>query len=141
MITRISHYSIYVLDQDQAYDFYINKLGFEVVTDATMDNGFRWLTVRPKDQPDIEIVLMPVKAGPMYDEDTAEKLRDLIKKGKIGSGVFETNDCRATYLELKSKGVEFMSEPKEQFYGVEALFKDNSGNWFSLTEHPKSERK
>jgi catechol 2,3-dioxygenase-like lactoylglutathione lyase family enzyme len=137
MITRLSHYSIYVLDQDQAYDFYINKLGFEVVTDAKMDNGFRWLTVRPKDQPDIEIVLMPVKEGFMFDKDSAEQLRDLIKKGKLGSGVFETNDCRATYTELKSKGVEFMSEPKEQFYGIEALFKDNSGNWFSLSEHPK----
>jgi catechol 2,3-dioxygenase-like lactoylglutathione lyase family enzyme len=137
MITRLSHYSIYVLDQDQAYDFYINKLGFEVVTDAKMDNGFRWLTVRPKDQLDIEIVLMPVKEGFMFDKDSAEQLRDLIKKGKLGSGVFETNDCRATYTELKAKGVEFMSEPKEQFYGIEALFKDNSGNWFSLSEHPK----
>jgi catechol 2,3-dioxygenase-like lactoylglutathione lyase family enzyme len=138
MITRLSHYSIYVLDQDQAHDFYVNKLGFEVVTDATMDNGFRWLTVRPKGQKDIEIVLMPVKAGQMYDEKTAAQLRDLIKNGKLGSGVFETNDCRATYAELKAKGVEFMSEPKEQFYGTEALFKDNSGNWFSLTEHPKT---
>lgn len=137
MITRLSHYSIYVLDQDQAYDFYVNKLGFEVVTDATMDNGFRWLTVRPKQQQNTEIVLMPVRAGQMFDEQTAEQMRDLIRKGKLGSGVFETNDCRATYAELKAKGVEFMSEPKEQFYGVEALFKDNSGNWFSLTEHPK----
>jgi len=137
MITRLSHYSIYVLDQDQAYDFYVNKLGFEVVTEATMDNGFRWLTVRPKQQQNTEIVLMPVRAGQMFDEQTAEQMRDLIRKGKLGSGVFETNDCRATYAELKAKGVEFMSEPKEQFYGVEALFKDNSGNWFSLTEHPK----
>ncbi|MBT1698647.1 VOC family protein [Fulvivirgaceae bacterium PWU4] len=137
MITRLSHYSIYVLDQDQAYDFYVNKLGFEVVTDATMDNGFRWLTVKPKQQQNTEIVLMPVRAGQMFDEQTAEQMRDLIRKGKLGSGVFETNDCRATYAELKAKGVEFMSEPKEQFYGVEALFKDNSGNWFSLTEHPK----
>jgi catechol 2,3-dioxygenase-like lactoylglutathione lyase family enzyme len=137
MITRLSHYSIYVLDQDQAYDFYVNKLGFEVVTDATMDNGFRWLTVRPKEQKNTEIVLMPVKAGHMYDEQTAAQLRDLIRKGKLGSGVFETNDCRATYEELKAKGVEFMSEPKEEFYGIEALFKDNSGNWFSLTEHPQ----
>jgi catechol 2,3-dioxygenase-like lactoylglutathione lyase family enzyme len=134
MITRLSHYSIYVLDQDQAYDFYVNILGFEVVTDATMDNGFRWLTVRPKDQKDIEIVLMPVKAGPMYDEATANKLRDLIQQGKLGGGVFETNDCRATYAELKAKGVQFMKEPKEEFYGIEALFKDNSGNWFSLSE-------
>jgi len=137
MITRLSHYSIYVLDQDQAYDFYVNKLGFEVVTDATMDNGFRWLTVRPKDQKDTEIVLMPVKAGHMFDEQTAAQMRDLIQKGKLGAGVFETNDCRATYEELKAKGVEFKSEPKEQFYGTEALFKDNSGNWFSLTSHAK----
>ncbi len=137
MITRISHYTIYVLDQDAAYDFYVNKLGFEVATDATMDSGFRWLTVRPKEQKDIEIVLMLVKAGPMYDEKTAAQLIELIKSGKLGSGVFETNDCRATYEELKAKGVEFMSEPKEQFYGTEALFKDNSGNWFSLSSHPK----
>ena len=137
MITKLSHYTIYVLDQDEAYDFYINKLGFEVATDAKMDNGFRWLTVRPKDQPDIEIVLMAVSEGSMFDKESTEKLRDLIKKGKLGSGVFETNDCRATYTELKAKGVEFMSEPKEQFYGTEALFKDNSGNWFSLSEHPK----
>jgi catechol 2,3-dioxygenase-like lactoylglutathione lyase family enzyme len=136
MITRLSHYTIYVLDQDLAYDFYINKLGFEVATDATMDSGFRWLTVRPKEQKDIEIVLMPVKAGSMFDEATATKLRDLIQQGKMGAGVFETNDCRATYAELKAKGVEFMKEPKEEFYGVEALFKDNSGNWFSLSEHP-----
>ncbi|HEY0743342.1 MAG TPA: VOC family protein [Chryseosolibacter sp.] len=137
MITRLSHYTIYVLDQDQAYDFYVNKLGFEVATDATMDSGFRWLTVRPIDQKDIEIVLMLVKPGPMYDDKTAAQLRELIQKGKLGSGVFETNDCRATYAELKAKGVEFMSEPKEQFYGIEALFKDNSGNWFSLSEKPK----
>jgi catechol 2,3-dioxygenase-like lactoylglutathione lyase family enzyme len=140
MITRLSHYTIYVLDQDEAYDFYVKKLGFEVVTDATMDSGFRWLTVRPKDQKDSEIVLMPVKAGFMFDEETAEQLRSLIKKGKLGSGVFETNDCRATYAELKAKGVEFTSEPKEQFYGIEALFKDNSGNWFSLGEHPKEKK-
>ena len=141
MITRLSHYTIYVLDQDEAYEFYVKKLGFEVVTDAKMDSGFRWLTVRPRDQKDSEIVLMPVKAGFMFDEETAEQLRSLIKKGKLGAGVFETNDCRATYAELKAKGVEFMSEPKEQFYGVEALFKDNSGNWFSLGEHPKDEKK
>jgi catechol 2,3-dioxygenase-like lactoylglutathione lyase family enzyme len=138
MITRLSHYSIYVLDQDQAYDFYVNKLGFEVVTDAKMDNGFRWLTVRPKEQPDCEIILMPVRAGGgMFDEQTASQLRDLIQKGKLGAGVFETNDCRATYTELKAKGVEFMAEPEEKFYGIEALFKDNSGNWFSLSEKPK----
>lgn len=134
MITKLSHYSIYVLDQDQAYDFYVNKLGFVVVTDAKMDNGFRWLTVRPKEQDDTEIILMPVKEGFMFDKESAQQLRDLIQKGKLGSGVFQTNDCHATYTELKAKGVEFKSEPKEQFYGIEAIFRDNSGNWFSLTQ-------
>lgn len=134
MITKLSHYSIYVLDQDQAYDFYVNKLGFVVVTDAKMDNGFRWLTVRPKEQDDTEIILMPVKEGFMFDKESAQQLQDLIQKGKLGSGVFQTNDCRATYTELKAKGVEFKSEPKEQFYGIEAIFRDNSGNWFSLTQ-------
>ncbi|NJM26342.1 MAG: VOC family protein [Bacteroidia bacterium] len=136
MITKMSHFTIYVLDQDQAYDFYVNKLGFEVGTDAKMDNGFRWLTVRPKGT-DQEIILMAVNPGQMFDEETSNQIKALIRKGKMGSGVFETNDCKATYAELKAKGVEFMQEPKEQFYGIEALFKDNSGNWFSLSEHPK----
>lgn len=137
MITRLTHHTIYVLDQDQAYDFYVNKLGFEVVADVTIDGGFRWLTVRPKAQKDIEIVLMPVRPGAMFDEVSAGKLRELIEQGKIGSGVFETNDIHATYTELKAKGVQFTKEPKQEFYGIEALFKDNSGNWFSLTQHPE----
>jgi catechol 2,3-dioxygenase-like lactoylglutathione lyase family enzyme len=137
MITKLSHATIYVLNHDEAKDFYVNKLGMEVRTDAKMDNGFRWLTVGPKDQPDMEIVLMEIKAGQLWDEATAETMRSLVKKGSLGSGVFEASDCRATYEELKTKGVEFISPPKEQFYGVEALFKDNSGNWFSMTEQKK----
>jgi catechol 2,3-dioxygenase-like lactoylglutathione lyase family enzyme len=134
MIQKLSHATIYVLDQDSAYDFYVNKLGMEVRTDARMDNGFRWLTVGPKGQPDLEIVLMPVQAGPMMDEERAAQLRQLIEAGAFGVGVLETPDVRQAYEELKAKGVEFLREPAEQFYGIEALVKDDSGNWFSLTQ-------
>src|SRR5256885_2219046 len=111
MIQRLSHITIYVLDQDAAYDFYVNKLGFEVHTDSTMDNGFRWLTVNPKGQPDLEIALMPTTPGPMMDQETSDMLRTLIGKGVIGHGVLETADIQKTYGELKAKGVEFSSPP------------------------------
>ena len=137
MIQRFSHISIYVLDQNAAYDFYVNKLGFEVHTDATMDGGFRWLTVNPKGQPDLEIALMPTAPGPKMDQQTSDMLRALISKGTIGSGVLETADIQKTYEELKAKGIEFVKPPTKEFYGIEALFKDGCGNWFSLTEHPK----
>ncbi len=133
MIQRLSHVTIYVLDQEAAKDFYVNKLGFELKTDATMDNGFRWLTVAPKGQPDLEIVLMPT-TNPKWDAETTEALRTLVRKGVLGAGVLETANCKKTYEELKAKGVEFMQSPVERFYGIEALLKDNSGNWFSMTE-------
>ena len=134
MIQRFSHITIYVLDQQEAYDFYVNKLGFDVHTDATMDGGFRWLTVCPKGQPDLEIALMPTVPGPKMDQETSDLLRGLIKKGVLGAGVMETADIHKTYEELKGKGVEFSQPPVERFYGIEALFKDNSGNWFSLSQ-------
>jgi catechol 2,3-dioxygenase-like lactoylglutathione lyase family enzyme len=132
MIQRLSHITIWVLDQEGAYDFYVNKLGFDVHTDAKMDNGCRWLTVTPKGQPDLEIALLPVEPGPMLDPESCDALRTLVKNGKLGAGVFATADCQKTYEELKAKGVEFSQPPTERFYGVEALMKDNSGNWFSL---------
>jgi catechol 2,3-dioxygenase-like lactoylglutathione lyase family enzyme len=134
MISSLSHISIYVLNQDEAIDFYTNKLGFEIRTDHTMEGGFRWITVGPKEQKGLEIVLMPVQAGFHLDEETASTVRSLIKKGVFGAGVFETKDCRKTYEEYKARGVEFMSPPEERFYGIEAIFKDNSGNWFSMTQ-------
>jgi catechol 2,3-dioxygenase-like lactoylglutathione lyase family enzyme len=135
MIQRMSHTTIWVTDQDVALDFYVNKLGFEVRTDVTMDGGFRWLTVGPKGQPDLEIVLMLVKPGAQWDDETTELVRKLLAKGALGAGAFETPDCRKTYEELKGRGVEFMSEPEEKFYGVEAILKDPFGNWFSMTQH------
>ncbi len=132
MITRLNHATIYVLDQDSAHNFYVNKLGFKVHTDAPMGPGMRWLTVCPPEQPDIEIILMPIAEGMMFTKETAATMKELVKKGTFGFGVFECKDIYATYEELKAKGVEFTKEPKEEFYGVEALFKDDSGNWFSL---------
>jgi len=144
MIQRMSHSAIFVLDQDVAKDFYVNKLGFEVKMDESMPNGFRWLTVNPKGQPDLEIILMKVAPSPteyengqkIQQKDVAT-IAELMKKGAFGAGVFETADCRKTYEELKAKGVEFLSPPKEQFYGVEAVFRDPFGNWFSMTQ-PKN---
>lgn len=135
MVTKLSHATILVLDQNIAYDFYVNKLGFEVRTDATMDNGFRWLTVGPKTQPDLEIVLMKVMASPMLSEEHAKMIQELVSAGALGAGVFECDDCDATYAELVAKGVEFKSEPTQQFYGKEAIMKDPFGNWFSMTSH------
>jgi hypothetical protein len=97
----------------------------------------RWLTVGPKGQPDIELVLMPVSATPMMDEVTAAVMRGLVEKGALGSGVFETDDCRRTYEELTAKGVEFLGEPQVRPYGIEAMLEDDSGNWFSLVERPR----
>ena len=132
MITKLNHVSIFVLDQDSAFDFYVNKLGFKVHTDASMGPGKRWLTVTPPEQPELEITLMLVDDGMMFNKDSAEKMRELVRSGTFGFGVFECEDLRATYEELKAKGVEFTKPPTEEFYGYEALFKDDSGNWFSL---------
>jgi len=132
MISKMSHVSIYVLNQDSAYDFYVNKLGFKVHTDAPMGEGARWLTVTPPDQPALEITLMPISEGMMFTKESAATMKQLVQNGTFGFGVFECNDIFATYEELKAKGVKFVKEPKKEFYGIEALFKDDSGNWFSL---------
>lgn len=133
MIQRLSHCSVYVLDQDAAKQFYTEKLGFEVRTDARL-GSFRWLTVSPKGQTNFELVLMALNPGPMMDAETVATLRGLVEKGTFGGGVLETADCRKTYDELKAKGVAFLNEPQERPYGIEAVLRDDSGNWFSLTQ-------
>ncbi len=139
MIKRMSHACFYVLDQDAAKEFYTEKLGFEVRTDITMGaefesagSGLRWLTVAPPDQPDVEIILADCSMG--HDPDTTEELRRLVAKGAMGTGVMATDDCQKTYEELSARGVVFLQEPTQRPYGTEAVFRDDSGNWFSLTQ-------
>jgi catechol 2,3-dioxygenase-like lactoylglutathione lyase family enzyme len=133
MITKMTHASVLVLNQDSAEDFYINKLGFKKITDVPMGADGRWLTVAPPQQPGFEIVLSPVTRG-MYSAETAAALTELVQKGTFGVAVFTCDDIFATYEELKAKGVEFTKVPTKEFYGTEAIFKDDSGNWFSLAQ-------
>jgi hypothetical protein len=92
MIQRLSHATLYVLDQDLALDFYVNKLGFEVRMDGKMDNGFRWVTISAKGQPDLQIILMKVD-GPNMQPEAAKMIRALLTQGKINGGVLQTSDC------------------------------------------------
>jgi catechol 2,3-dioxygenase-like lactoylglutathione lyase family enzyme len=133
MISNLSILTLWVLDQEEALAFYTGKLGFDVHTDARMGE-FRWLTVTPPDQPDLEIALMEPKGGPGMDGEAAEQIRSLVAKGHMAIGVLGTKDCRRTYEELSARGVEFTQEPNETFYGVDAAFRDNSGNLWRLTQ-------
>jgi catechol 2,3-dioxygenase-like lactoylglutathione lyase family enzyme len=136
MLQKLSHVTVWVLDQDRAEAFYTGKLGFEIRSDHRF-GGFRWLTVGPKGQKDMELVLLPVAPGPMLDEAGAAALRDLVKKGALCVGILETDDCKATYEELKAKGVVFHSAPAERPYGIEAVMRDDSGNYFSVVQRPR----
>jgi catechol 2,3-dioxygenase-like lactoylglutathione lyase family enzyme len=137
MITKVNHASIFVLDQNSAYDFYVNKLGFKVNTDADMGPKGRWLTVNPPEQPDLEITLMGIDDKMMFTSEAAETMRELVKAGTFGFCVFECDDLMATYEELSAKGVKFKKEPTKEFYGFNAIIEDDSGNWFSLGEKEK----
>ncbi len=137
MITKISHMTLFVRDQKKAYDIYVGKLGFKVNTDATMDNGMRWLTVTPPGQPDIEIILAE-PCSPMIHDNLIPHYRAILEADAMGAGVWECDDCQKTYEELKAKGIEFTKTPKKEFYGTEALFKDGCGNWFSLTQRDRA---
>jgi catechol 2,3-dioxygenase-like lactoylglutathione lyase family enzyme len=136
VIKRQSHSTIFVTDQQEALEFYRDKLGFEVRTDMPMtDEGdIRWLTLSPRGQPDLEIILAPLTPGPMFDAEQAEQIKGLVQNGALGIGVFQTDDINGDYERLNKQGVEFVSPPEEKFYGIEAIVKDNSGNWFSLTQ-------
>src|ERR1700752_1986926 len=117
MFKRITHTFIHVLDQDEALDFYVGKLGMVVHTDPDL-GVMRWLTVTLPDQSDLQLALM-VPGPPVHDDATAAQIRELVTKGAAGGGViFETDDCRATYEKLRGAGVEFTQEPIERFYGT-----------------------
>lgn len=132
MITGISIVSVWVLDQDAAKDFYTTRMGFELTNDIQLENGMRWLTVRPAGSTQ-ELLLMDPSHS-MLDSETAEQLRALIAKGALTPGVMATNDCFADYQALAGRGVTFTQEPADRPYGVEAVLRDDSGNWYSFTQ-------
>jgi len=132
MISNISLVTVYCLDQDKARDFYVSILGFEARTDITMGDDFRWVTVGHPTQPELEVTLMT--PGPPLDDDAAAFVRRQLKKGQMGGLGLRVDDCRKTYAELSAKGVTFLQEPAERPYGVEAVMRDNTGNWLVLVE-------
>lgn len=133
MIKKLTHTTLYVADQDRAKDFYVNKLGFECRDDAKMGD-FRWLTVGPKTQPDLRIILMAFGSGPPHAKDHAEAQRALAAAGMLGGGVFNTDDLERDYTVMKNKGVHFIKPPTREPYGFAAVFADDSGNMFSFNE-------
>lgn len=132
MITNVSLVNVFCLDQDKAKQFYVDVLGFEAATDVSMGDGFRWVTVRHPSQPELELTLM--RPGPPLDEEAADFVRRQLEKGAMGGVGLSVDDCRKTYEELSAKGVVFLQEPSERPYGVEAVMRDNSGNWLVLVE-------
>lgn len=132
MITNVSLATIWVTDQDEAKRFYIDTLGFVERIDETMGEGFRWLSVAHPDHPELELTLMV--PGPPLDADLAEAVRRALASGTNPGIGLATDDCRKTYDELVAKGVEFTQPPSERPYGVEAVLRDNSGNWLVLVE-------
>ena len=135
-MTKIANAQLWVHDQDEALAFYTEKLGMVVHADVTLPEmgDFRWLTVGPADQPDFSIVLMAIPGPPMMDAETAEQVKALMAKGFAGTVFLTTDDCQASYEELKGRGVEFTEAPEERPYGIDSGFRDPSGNSFRLTE-------
>jgi uncharacterized glyoxalase superfamily protein PhnB len=135
MMIKIANAQLWVHDQDEALAFYTQKLGFEVRADVTLPEmgNFRWLTVGPAGQ-DISIVLMAIPGPPVMDAETGEQVRELMAKGFAGTIFLTTDDCYASYEELKSRGVEFVEEPEERPYGIDSGFRDPSGNHLRLTQ-------
>jgi len=135
-VIKIGTVQLWVHDQDAALEFYTRKVGLEVRSDVTVAEmgNFRWLTVGPAGQPDVAIVLMAIPGPPLMDPGTVEQVRDLMGKGFAGTVFLTTDDCRASYEELKGRGVEFVEEPEERPYGIDSSFRDPSGNHLRLTQ-------
>ena len=133
---RIGSAQLWVHDQDEALAFYTKQVGMEVRSDVTVPElgNFRWLAVSPPAQPDIAVVLMAIPGPPVMDAETTKEVRTLMAKGFAGTIFLETDDCRAAYDELRGRGVEFAEAPEERPYGIDAAFRDPSGNNIRLTE-------
>jgi uncharacterized glyoxalase superfamily protein PhnB len=133
---KIANTQLWVHDQEEALTFYTQKVGMEVRADVTLPEmgNFRWLTVGPATQPDIAIVLMAIPGPPVMDGDTAKQVGDLMAKGFAGTVFLSTDDCQASYEELSARGVEFVEKPEQRPYGIDAAFRDPSGNNLRLTQ-------
>jgi catechol 2,3-dioxygenase-like lactoylglutathione lyase family enzyme len=132
MILNVSLVTVYCLDQSATRDFYVEHLGFEPRTDVTMGEDYRWVTIGHPSQPELEVTLM--QPGPPLSPETAGVIRGQLESGQMGGLGLTVDDCRKTYEELSAKGVTFVQEPSDRPYGVEAVMRDNTGNWLVLVE-------
>jgi catechol 2,3-dioxygenase-like lactoylglutathione lyase family enzyme len=135
MLKQLTHAQVWVHDQDEALAFYTEKLGMELREDVTVPEmgNFRWLSVGVPGQ-EVAITLMAVPGPPVFEEETRRQIHALLAKGAAGGLFFSSDDVRASYEELKGRGVEFLQEPTEQPYGIDAGFRDVSGNQFRLVQ-------
>jgi uncharacterized glyoxalase superfamily protein PhnB len=133
---KIASAQLWVQDQDEALEFYTRKLGMQVRADVTVPElgNFRWLTVGPTGQDDVTIALMAIPGAPVMDDETRKQVREVMAKGFAGAVFLATDDCQAAYEELTGRGVEFVEAPHEAPYGIDASFRDPSGNHFRLTQ-------
>ncbi|NGO72722.1 VOC family protein [Streptomyces boncukensis] len=136
MIKALALVTIWSTDQERTVAFCTEKLGFEIRSDVDM--GARWVTVGVPGQNDLEMTIMPTD-GPGFDPESAEALTTLVTKGVLGAGALHTDDCHGDYKQLKDRGVEFLQEPQERPYGTEAIFRDDNGSWWSLTQRREGE--
>jgi catechol 2,3-dioxygenase-like lactoylglutathione lyase family enzyme len=136
MLKQLTHVQVWVNDQDEALKFYTEKLGMELREDVTVPElgNFRWLSVGVPGQEDVAITLMAIPGPPVFEEDTRQKIQDLLARGASGGLFFTTEDAQKAYEELKGRGVEFTQEPTEQPYGIDAGFRDSSGNHFRMMQ-------
>jgi predicted enzyme related to lactoylglutathione lyase len=140
MLKSLTTTQVWVHDQDEALAFYTEKLGMELREDVTVPEfgNFRWLTVGVPGQADVSVVLMAIPGPPIFDEETRQKISELMAKGASTALFFATDDIQSTYEELKSRGVEFQQEPTEQPYGIDAGFRDPSGNSMRMAQLSES---
>jgi catechol 2,3-dioxygenase-like lactoylglutathione lyase family enzyme len=133
---KIASTQLWVRDQDEALEFYTQKVGMEVRADVTLPElgGFRWLTVAPAGQDDVAIVLMAIPGPPAFEAETVAQIEATMAKGVAGTVFLTTDDCRASYEEMRGRGVEFAEAPEERPYGIDAGFRDPSGNHLRITQ-------
>jgi predicted enzyme related to lactoylglutathione lyase len=136
MLNQLTNVQVWVHDQDEALTFYTDKLGLELRDDVTVPElgNFRWLSVGVPGQPDVAVTLMAIPGPPVFDEETRGQIMALMAKGAASGLFFSTEDCRASYEELSERGVEFQQEPTQQPYGIDAGFRDPSGNQIRMVQ-------